>query len=148
MAKYMLTTFDNPYNPFTEFGSWLQYDVMKGYNTCDRLARVADVTDNLSDEDADELIEQAMNDLVSADILNIFRKVTEDDFKEQNEYVQELKQSIEAREMEPKDEKEESEQSIETETQEKDEASKSSESEQSMEKAKEDEKKLKNPDNS
>lgn len=148
MAKYMLTTFDNPYNPFTEFGSWLQYDVMKGYNTCDRLARVADVTDNLSDEDADELIEQAMDDLVSADILNIFRKVTEDDFKEPNEYAQELKRSIEAREMEPQDEKEESKQSIESEKQEKNESLEPSEPEQSIEEAKEEKKEPKKPENS
>ena len=107
MSKYMLTTFDNPYNPFTEFGDWLQYDVLKGYNTCDRLARVADVDDNLSEEDSDELIERAMDDLVSADILNIFRKVTEDDYKKESPYLKELKQSIEDRESNDDEEKEE-----------------------------------------
>lgn len=116
MSKYMLTTFDNPYNPFTEFGDWLQYDVLKGYNTCDRLARVADVDDNLSEEDSDELIERAMDDLVSADILNLFRKVTEDDYKKESPYAKELKQSIEDRESNDDEENDETpEQSIDSE---------------------------------
>ena len=42
MAKdCMLTTFDNPYNPFDDFTLWLMYDKEQGYDTCERLARIA-----------------------------------------------------------------------------------------------------------
>jgi len=30
-SKCMLTTFDNPYNPFDEFTSWFMFDEEKGY---------------------------------------------------------------------------------------------------------------------
>ena len=36
----MVTTVDNPYNPFTEFYEWLSFDIEKGYNTCGLLARL------------------------------------------------------------------------------------------------------------
>lgn len=38
MAK-MLTTTDNPYNPFDDFDSWYAYDQAKGHCTCEYLAR-------------------------------------------------------------------------------------------------------------
>ena len=41
MEKYMLTTEDNPFNPFTQWDDWYFYDLSKGYNTCERLARIA-----------------------------------------------------------------------------------------------------------
>ena len=31
--KCMLTTFDNPYDPFEQFTLWFLFDVEKGYNT-------------------------------------------------------------------------------------------------------------------
>ena len=46
--KCMLTTFDNPYDPFEQFTLWFLFDVEKGYNTCERLARVANIPEGLS----------------------------------------------------------------------------------------------------
>ena len=31
---WMLTTSDNPYNPFTQFDEWQMFDSLQGYNTC------------------------------------------------------------------------------------------------------------------
>lgn len=40
-SKCMLTTFDNPYNPFDEFTSWFMFDEEKGYHSCAYLGRIA-----------------------------------------------------------------------------------------------------------
>ena len=37
-SKCMLTTFDNPYNPFDEFTSWFMFDEEKGYHSHKRLS--------------------------------------------------------------------------------------------------------------
>ena len=46
-----LTTVDNPYDPFKEFDKWFVFDVVKGYNSCGYLARIATVSDQLTDEE-------------------------------------------------------------------------------------------------
>lgn len=45
----MLTTVDNPYDPFTQFGSWYKYDMTAGYDTCGTLARLMCSSHNLTD---------------------------------------------------------------------------------------------------
>ena len=51
--KCMLTTFDNPYDPFEQFTSWFLFDVEKGYNTCGKLARIANLPEGLSEKEVD-----------------------------------------------------------------------------------------------
>ena len=41
MNDYMLTTIDNPYDPFTQWDDWYKFDMVKGYDTCGYLARLA-----------------------------------------------------------------------------------------------------------
>ena len=43
----MLTTVDNPFNPFEQFTSWWLFDIEKGYNSCSRLMRIANLSDDL-----------------------------------------------------------------------------------------------------
>ena len=73
--EYMLTTIDNPYNPFKQFDSWFLFDVEKGYNTCAYLDRIARTSDQLSDTENDEELERAMNEIISNDFMNIYKKV-------------------------------------------------------------------------
>ena len=47
----MLTTFDNPYNPFTHFDQWFMFDTEKGYNTCAYLGRIARTSDEMTEEE-------------------------------------------------------------------------------------------------
>ena len=49
--EYMISTSDNPYNPWTEFNEWYNFDVAKGYNTCSILARLCEFTDDLGDRE-------------------------------------------------------------------------------------------------
>ena len=42
----MLTTVDNPFDPFEQFTSWFMFDEEKGYHTCSYLGRIARTSDN------------------------------------------------------------------------------------------------------
>ena len=79
MAKVALTTFDNPYDPFKEFDSWLLYDSEKGYNSCGYLGRIARTSDSLTDEENEEEIERAIDEIIKYDFLNIYKKVKRSD---------------------------------------------------------------------
>lgn len=73
---FMLTTFDNPYNPFKDFKKWFMFDVEKGYNTCSRLARIIKITDDMSEEEVDIETERAIDEIIKYDPLNIYKKVS------------------------------------------------------------------------
>lgn len=75
MAKYAITTIDNPYDPFEQFDAWYMFDMDKGYNTCSYLDRIARTSSQLSDEENDKEIERAINEIIKYDFLNIYRKV-------------------------------------------------------------------------
>jgi hypothetical protein len=70
-----LTTVDNPYDPFKEFDSWFLYDVEKGYNSSALLDRVADTSPELTDDETNEIIEQAIDRIIKYDFMNIYKKV-------------------------------------------------------------------------
>lgn len=73
--EYMLTTFDNPYDPFEDFTSWLLFDNEKGYNTCNYLARIAKTSDELSDQENNKEIERAIDEIIYYDPFNMYKKV-------------------------------------------------------------------------
>lgn len=74
--KCALTTFDNPYDPFKQFTSWLMFDMEKGYNSCAYLGRIARTSDQLSEEENDEEVERAIDEIIKYDFRNIYKKVT------------------------------------------------------------------------
>lgn len=74
-SKVMLTTIDNPYNPFESFKEWFLFDVEKGYNTCSYLGRIARTSDQLSDKENDIEVERAIDEIIQNDFLNIYVKV-------------------------------------------------------------------------
>lgn len=76
-SKCMLTTFDNPYNPFTEFTSWFMFDEEKGYHSCAYLGRIAKTSEQLSDEENAQEIEHAIDEIIKYDFQNIYKKVTQ-----------------------------------------------------------------------
>ena len=78
MPQSMLTTIDNPFDPFTQFDEWFAYDEAKDYHTCAYLARIVKSSDELSQPDEELAIESAIDEIVSLNILGIYRKVTED----------------------------------------------------------------------
>ena len=78
MTKVALTTFDNPFNPITDFTKWFMYDEEKGYHTSSYLGRIAKTSSSLSDEENDMEVERAIDEIISFDFLGIYTKVTKD----------------------------------------------------------------------
>ena len=74
--EYMLTTVDNPFDPFTQFDEWMQYDVSMGYNTSAFLGRVAKVSNDLSEPDQALAIQNAIEEIVSENVSGMWRKVS------------------------------------------------------------------------
>ena len=75
-TEVMLTTFDNPYDPFDEFVPWFLYDIEKGYYTCSRLARIARSSEDFSVAEDKEETERAIDEIINHDFLNIYKKVS------------------------------------------------------------------------
>ena len=71
----MLTTIDNPFDPFTQFDEWKRFDEDHGYYTCAYLARIAKTSDELSETDEAIAINQAIDEIINLNILGIYRKV-------------------------------------------------------------------------
>lgn len=83
MADHMLTTVDNPFDPYSDYEKWFAFDTSMRYNTCGLLARFTKSSDELSEADQDDAIEQAMDDIIANDPLGIFMKVTRGMIKKQ-----------------------------------------------------------------
>jgi len=64
VKEFMLSTSDNPYNPFTQFREWFAFDIANGYNTCSYLARVCELSDDVCDRETrlsiNDAIEEAL----------------------------------------------------------------------------------------
>lgn len=71
----MLTTFDNPYDPFTEFSKWYVFDTVHGYDCCGYIGRMAQTSPGFTDGENNRAIEDAIDNLLEADFLHRYRKV-------------------------------------------------------------------------
>ena len=77
MANCMLTTVDNPFNPFEQFTSWWMFDIEKGYNSCSRLMRIAKLSDDMSSKEEEDEIERAIDEIIKYDDADLYIKVQE-----------------------------------------------------------------------
>ncbi len=65
-----ITSMDNPYDPFTQWDQWLLYDNLKGYHTCERLASVTVISEQLSDQETFESVERGIEELMKFGCIN------------------------------------------------------------------------------
>lgn len=72
-----LTTTDNPYDPFEQFTQWFLFDEEKGYHSSSYLGRIARISDALSDEENEEEIERAIDEIIKYDFTGMYKKVYE-----------------------------------------------------------------------
>jgi hypothetical protein len=78
-TEYMLTTVDNPFDPFTQWDEWLAYDTQAGYNTPGMLDRIAKVSNDLSEADQAYAIQIAIDEIVEENVSGMWRKVSRND---------------------------------------------------------------------
>lgn len=81
VPEYRLTTYDNPFDPFEEFDKWFMFDIGNGYNTCGYLARIANTSSSMSDEEENEEIKNAIDEIIKYDVANMYRRVEKGKFK-------------------------------------------------------------------
>lgn len=73
--EFMLTTIDNPFNPFDDFDSWFLFDVEKGYYSCSRLARITNNSNDLTELEERKDLERAIDEIVRNDPTNLYTKI-------------------------------------------------------------------------
>lgn len=71
---YMLTTRDNPYDPWKQWDEWLAFDIEKGYGTCEYLARVAITSPDMTDEENSAEISRAIDEIIGYDVIGLYTR--------------------------------------------------------------------------
>ena len=79
MRQAMLTTLDNPYDPFVQFDEWYAFDTGMGYNTCAYLGRIDTSSPALSALDQAQLNEEAIDEIVAMNLTGNYKKVVRDE---------------------------------------------------------------------
>lgn len=79
--EYMLTTLDNPFDPFTQWDEWYAWDNRAGYCTPGLLARIARSSDDLSELDQHLVLQIAIDEIVRENISGMHRKLKKGEFQ-------------------------------------------------------------------
>jgi hypothetical protein len=85
--EYMLTTVDNPFDPFTRFDEWMEYDSAMGYHTLAFLDRLVLDSSELSEPDQALAIQEAIDEIARENVSGMHRKVTKDSAKEDRRII-------------------------------------------------------------
>jgi len=80
----LLSTSDNPFNPFTHWQDWFAFDVQLGYNTCAYLARIVNTSSELSELDQALAIDIAIDEILRFNITGNYIAISEKDFEIKN----------------------------------------------------------------
>jgi hypothetical protein len=75
MLVAMLTTIDNPHDPFDDYDNWFAFDSRLGYHTPSYLARIVITSDSISDVDQQLAINEAIDKIVEQNINFMYKKV-------------------------------------------------------------------------
>ena len=74
MIATFVTTLDNPYDYWTQFDEWYAFDTAKGYNTCNYLARVSYASTEMSDEEYQQAVNDAVDEILRLNITGNYVK--------------------------------------------------------------------------
>lgn len=73
--RVMLTTIDNPFDPFTQYEDWNTYDEEKGYYTNNYLARIVKTSIEFNEQEQLSAINEAIDEIIKLNVLGLYRKV-------------------------------------------------------------------------
>lgn len=76
-TRFMLTTLDNPFDPFEDFTAWYKFDLEKDHQTSSRIARLAQLDPEMSQKEMDEEQMRAMEFIFDHDLEGKYVKVWE-----------------------------------------------------------------------
>lgn len=77
MALLMLSTVDNPFDPFTQFDEWFAWDAKAGYHTLDLLGRLIRTSDDLSEAEQQDIYNSVVQEIVDENVLGLYIAVEE-----------------------------------------------------------------------
>lgn len=80
-TEFMLTLIDNPFDYFTDFRNWLLFDIehSQKFNhktCCEYLARIANVSDEMTEKEKDAEIERAIDEIIFYDFRGLYKKIS------------------------------------------------------------------------
>lgn len=83
VKEAMLTTIDNEWDPFDNFSEWYSRDLVLARQQgrrpcCGYLAIIASCSDDLSDNEFNQIMNDAIDEIVELDLSGTFKKVTRD----------------------------------------------------------------------
>lgn len=78
MRKYMLTTTNNPWNPYTQFDEWFAFDLNFGHNCLAQMMRRIEIPDNLTEEEQDFILDETCRDIAKDNFFGDFRLINKD----------------------------------------------------------------------
>ena len=79
--EFMLTTIDNPFNPFTDFVSWRLLDIEQCNKLgilpcCEYMDRLVNIRDNMTQKEINAETERVIDGIIAYNPLGIYKKVT------------------------------------------------------------------------
>ncbi|ADD81105.1 gp107 [Rhodococcus phage ReqiPoco6] len=75
MDDYMLSTSDNPFNPYTQWEQWYAFDAAAGYHTPAYLARIVVTSHELSEADQLLAIKEGIDEILAMNLTGNYIKV-------------------------------------------------------------------------
>ena len=79
MRRVALTFEGNPYSPIDQFDEWYAFDPIKAERTCSLLARIAVVDSDMPQEVANDLVEEAIDEICDLNVEGYFKKYVSED---------------------------------------------------------------------
>ena len=82
-TEFMLTTVDNPFDPFDSFEEWRLFDIKKSNEIgfvpcCEYLAKIAELSDDMTQKERNTEIERAIDEIIQFNTMREFKKVSKE----------------------------------------------------------------------